>query len=205
MSLEQWRELDLALQDRVLGPNGGLHNALAGCSDLTRTLVQPLLDQTSSFLGDFLPTTDVAQVLLENAELPEEQMQHFLASSLPLVDTATSQLQPTGRRSSPEIVIPRWNREQPKPSLEQTFLLVPASESGKAYGEQARQGHSELQVVRAPGQAALMVCRERDWLALEPLSQLLGPCRQAYSELSLTPGTTPHSRGDISDWIPLDS
>ena len=80
----------------------------------------------------------------------------------------------------------------------------PASEAGTAYGDQAKQLLPQLQVVRVPGQAALMVCRERDWLSLEPLARLLGPCRRAYNELALSPVTSPHSRSDISDWIPLD-
>jgi hypothetical protein len=33
---------------------------------------------------------------------------------------------------------------------------------------------------------------------------VLAPCRNAYGELALSPINSPHSRSDISDWIPLE-
>jgi hypothetical protein len=83
-------------------------------------------------------------------------------------------------------------------------LLVPASEAGKEYSEVVREALPKLQVVRVPGQAALMFCREQGWLSMEDLQQVVGPCRRAYDESSTSPVTTPHARIDIVDWIPLD-
>ena len=80
----------------------------------------------------------------------------------------------------------------------------PASEAGKAFGEQARQVQSDLQVVLAPGQAHLMFCREQGFLTSEELEPLLRPCRAAYEDLVLVPNTSPHARFDIVDWMPLD-
>src|SRR5262249_34524195 len=64
---EQWSQLDQALQERVLGPAGGLYQAMQGGTDLSRRLLAPLLAAAASYLGELLPTTDVAQVLLDGA------------------------------------------------------------------------------------------------------------------------------------------
>ena len=56
---EDLARLEVALQKLVLEPRGGL---LALCqlnADMIRTLVAPIVEQTTAFLGDLLPTTDV--------------------------------------------------------------------------------------------------------------------------------------------------
>jgi hypothetical protein len=83
------------------------------------------------------------------------------------------------------------------------FLLIPAGEPGKAYGEAAQRALAELQVVRVPGQADLMFCREQGALGLEDLERLLKPCRVAYEETVALPHVSPHARFDILDWMPL--
>jgi hypothetical protein len=82
--------------------------------------------------------------------------------------------------------------------------LIPASESGKAFGEQARAVLPELNLVNVPGQADLMFCREEGALGMEDLERMLHACRNAYYEFCLVPQTSPHARFDISDWTPLD-
>jgi hypothetical protein len=84
------------------------------------------------------------------------------------------------------------------------FLLVAASDSGKAYGDEARRLVGQLHLVRVPGQAALLFCREQGYLRLEDLQRLLTPCRRAYEEAIVTPLSSPHARCDIIDWTPLD-
>ena len=63
---------------------------------------------------------------------------------------------------------------------QQAHLLIPASEAGKAYGEQACKTIPELRIVRVPGQADLMFCREQGYLSMEDMQRLLRSCRAAY-------------------------
>src|SRR5262249_336211 len=90
------------------------------------------------------------------------------------------------------------------PANQQAFLLVPASEAGRALGEGARAGRPGVKLVRVPGHADLMVCREQGFLGAEDLQHLLRLCHPAYAEAVTTPQTTPHARADILDWLPLD-
>src|SRR5262249_57756836 len=54
--------LEHALQKLVLEPRGGL-TALCGVNaDMLRTLVAPMIEQATAFLGDLLPVTDVTEV-----------------------------------------------------------------------------------------------------------------------------------------------
>src|SRR5262249_5338013 len=90
------------------------------------------------------------------------------------------------------------------PEGQHAFLLIPASDAGKAYGEEVRRALPQAQVVRVPGQAALLFCREQGYLRLEEVGHMLEPCRRAYEEAIVTPLVAPHARQDIVDWIPLD-
>ena len=81
---------------------------------------------------------------------------------------------------------------------------MPATESGKAFGEKAEQAVPQLQIVRVPGQADLMFCCEQDYLLAADMQKLLKPCRQAYEESAPVPQSSPHARFDIGDWIPID-
>jgi hypothetical protein len=85
-----------------------------------------------------------------------------------------------------------------------SFLLIPASDAGRSFGEEAKRLLPELQLVNVPGQADLMFCREQAALKLDDLEGMLRPCRNAYHEACLLPQTSPHARFDISDWTPLD-
>jgi serine/threonine protein kinase len=180
---DQWTQLDQALQDQVLAPLGGLHNACVTCSDLTRHLAAPLVDRAAACLGEHLPIMDVAQVQFTLAESRQENMgaqaKDCLERAVPLV---------AGKEAD--------NR--------QALLLVPASEAGKTYGEQAHQAIGGLNLVRVPGQADLMFCQEQGCLTMEDLQRLLSPCRPAYENLAGVPQSSPHARCDILDWVPLD-
>jgi hypothetical protein len=63
---------------------------------------------------------------------------------------------------------------------------------------------NRLQLVRVPGQSALLFCREQGYLSLEDLQRVLRACRSAYQEAQVLPQSSPHARCDISDWMPLD-
>jgi serine/threonine protein kinase len=207
---DQWTALDQALQDRVLGPGGGLHQLCLGSKDLTRCLAGPLLDQAAICLGEHLPITDVAQVLLDDAErrvahdrgettadLLGHQAREYFLNAAPVVGAAPP-VKVRAARGRPE--------PEPEPDVPEgqaAFLLIPASEAGKTYGEEARRVLPPLQLVRVPGQSALLFCREQGNLRMEDLERLLGPCRRAYEETAVTPLASPHARYDIVDWIPL--
>jgi hypothetical protein len=206
LNSDHWSQLDQALQDRVLGPLGGMHQALLNHSDLQRNLMNPLLDQAAQYLGELLPVTDVAQVLIEaNAEpdSPElgAQAREFNDCAVPLVEPAATGVQATSERASSWSIKPESAENEANDSA---FLLVPASEAGKLYSEVVREALPQLQVVRVPGQAALMFCREQGWLSMEDLQQVVAPCRRAYEDQANSPVTSPHARCDIVDWIPLD-
>jgi hypothetical protein len=83
-------------------------------------------------------------------------------------------------------------------------LLIPASDRGKAFAEVVQQVSPKATVVRVPGQAHLMICREQVNLGLEDVQFLMNPCRKAYEEAAILPQASPHSRFDIVDWLPLN-
>jgi hypothetical protein len=87
---------------------------------------------------------------------------------------------------------------------QQAFLLVPASDAGKAFGDEAVRAMPNLEMIRAPGQADLMFCREQSFLTIEDLKPLLRACRQAYDQSAPVPISSPHARFDIVDWVPID-
>jgi hypothetical protein len=183
LNAEHWTQLDQELQDRVLGPLGGLHRACVASGDLIRNLAGPLLDQAAASLGELLPTTDVAQVEFSEAAQGvnlRAQIEDYLARAAPLI---------VGKDTSNE----------------HGFLLLPASDAGKAYGEQAKEAVPTLHLVPVPGQADLMFCREQGFLTVEDLQRLLGPCRPAYDATASAPSASPHARFDIVDWMPIDS
>jgi serine/threonine protein kinase len=177
-----WGLLDQALQDGVLGPLGGLHRACTSSADLMRSLAAPLVEQAAASLGNHLPVTDVAQVEFSLARATggdvTGQVQRYFRSAAPLVPSGAGQGQ-------------------------SGFLLIPAGDPGKAYGEAAQKVLAGLHVVRVPGQAELMFCREQGPLSLEDLERLLRPCRAAYEEHAPVPQVSPHARFDILDWTPL--
>jgi hypothetical protein len=180
---EHWTQLDQFLQDRVLSPLGGLQNASTSCGDLTRSLAVPLVDQAASCLSEHLPVMDVAEV---EFSLAQSQQQDLAAQTRECFENACPLV--CGKDSA----------------RQQAHLLIPGSEAGKAFGEEAHKTIPELKIVRVAGQADLMFCREQGFLSTEDLQRLIRPCRAAYEELSGVPHSSPHARCDIVDWMPLD-
>jgi hypothetical protein len=180
---EQWMQLDQALQDRVLGPSGGLYRLCVTSSDLLRGLAGQLVPQAAACLGELLPVTDVAQVELSAAAARQAdvaaQAASYHARAVPLVAGADG-------------------------AAQQAFLLVPASDAGRTLGDEARGAIADLELVRVPGQADLMFCREQGYLTPADVQRELGACRRAYQEAMAVPASSPHSRFDIVDWVPLD-
>ncbi len=200
LSPEQWVALDQACQDQVLSLQGGLYQACTTVSDLSKYLILPLLNQAITYLGSQLPITDVAEVELTLDSVsegePSQRIPAYYDSAVPLI-RPTPQISVAGQSY-------RVLDTGPTTPEAPGFLLIPASESGKQYGQVAEQVLPKISLVTVPGQADLMICREQPALTLEDLDEVLKPCRQAYEETSAVPGLSPHSRFDIIDWSPLD-
>jgi eukaryotic-like serine/threonine-protein kinase len=177
---EHWVQLDQALQENVLAPLGGLCRACLGTVDVVRTLLGPLMDQAALNLGNHLPITDVAQVEASHSSRAdaERTLMEYFVKAAPLVvgqeETSTN-----------------------------PYLLIPASEAGKAYGDVAKKAVPNLQVLRVAGQADLMFCREQGYLSVEDMEQVFRACRSAYEETAVVPSASPHARFDVTDWVPL--
>jgi hypothetical protein len=201
---EQWLFLDQTFQEQVLAMRGGLYQACSTTNDLVRHLVAPLLTQATVCLANQLPVTDVAEVEMGLAQqIPGEieariRSDHENAAPLPcapLVGATTVRNSARMKAIRQTTVIRRRDH---------SFLLVPASDAGKAYGEAAAEVLPHLHLVTVPGQADLMFCREKDALTTEELEQILRPCRGAYDEVAGAPPVSPHARFDVNDWTPLD-
>src|SRR6266852_7235265 len=183
LKTDQWVQLDQALQDRVLAPLGGLHKVCMTGSDLIKFLSLPLTTAAAAALGDYLPITDVAQVEFSAAAAGKgdvhSQILSYFVQAAPLV---------AAREDKNQLA----------------FLLAPGSDAGKAFGDEAGRAVTNLELVRAPGQADLMFCREQSSLAIDDIRPLLRSCRSAYQESATVPTASPHARFDIVDWLPLD-
>lgn len=213
---EQWTQLDQAVQDQVLAARDGLQKALMSTSDLLRHLMTPLISQSVHCLGNHLPITDVAQV--EMAFQDEKTSVGRLESDLCehihkyyQLAAPALQHQPSKKGSSVYSAVGAGaeNNEMPAGAdvdsgKDRCYLLVPASDAGKHYGEKAQSLLTDVRLVKVPGQADLMFCREQPVLSLEDLDRILRACRSAYDEAANVPNSSPHARFDIQDWMPLD-
>jgi hypothetical protein len=227
LTSEQWVQFDQALQDRVLTPLGGLGPVCIQSGDLLKGLLSPLVQQASQYLGEHLPVTDVAQVLFGEAQFlttnprasqaaiqpvdPAEiqkQIRSYYDRAVPLIGERRKGKGDQPIPLSPEMR-PRSYSSLPSQAAiavpdEHLFLLIPSSEAGKTYGELAQQTLPALQPVPVAGQSALVFCREHGFVRVEELQRVLVSCRRSYEESAVLPQSSPHSRCDILDWMPLD-
>jgi eukaryotic-like serine/threonine-protein kinase len=208
---EHWADLDQMLQDQVLAPRKGLFQACMNTNDLIRHLAVPLVNQAVATLGGYLPITDVAQVELASAGVSAAEADVSAASELiermrTYQQLAAPQIGSAATKGQAALVGGGSSLNAPPDALapDETFLLIPASEAGKQYGEEAQRVLPEIQLVNVPGQADLMFCREQPEMTFEDLDRILRPCRRAYEEAAGTPQSSPHARFDIQDWAPLD-
>jgi hypothetical protein len=213
---EQWTQLDQVIQDQVLAAREGLQKALMSTTDLIRHLMAPLISQAVNCLSNHLPITDVAQVELAVEEQEgaareadtdvSEHIHNYYHLAAPALLPKSSK-QPSGVHSVVAAGGARAGRPGGSDSVttkDRCFLLVPASDAGKRYGEQAQRLLTNIQLVNVPGQADLMFCRELAELKLEDLDRILRACRTPYDETVNVPQSSPHARFDVQDWMPLD-
>jgi serine/threonine protein kinase len=225
LSSEHWTQLDQAFGDGVLSVRGGLLKGCMDASDLSRHLVGPLLSQAITTLSDHLPITDVAQAEFSTGSVADAlaaRVRSYHAKAAPLLrGESAPKLGVTRKGSGVNHAVlaggggglepvpvdgrpPGGKKPAVNPAHQQMYLLIPASEAGRAFGEAAQKVLPELQLVNVPGQSDLMFCREQAVLRLEDLERVLQACRNAYQDTVVVPQASPHARFDIQDWTPLD-
>ena len=194
LSLSDWVEMDKEVHKRVFDPRGGLHQALMNSGDLTRSIAMPLMDETIKLLGEHLPIMDVAHILgTEFGFVYEDDKPPQIPASQELQRYTQKYLD----RAKPLL-----RRKDAK--MEVGFLLIPASQTGKSLGQAIEEIFPDVRQVRVPGQADLMFCRDQGALSPDDLETLFRTCAQAFESLVNAPQSSPHSRFDIMDWMPLD-
>jgi len=176
----------------VLTPRGGLHGACTTSGDLARQLAGPLLDEIGSLLGQHLPIMDVAQILNQEIESPASANGHTRAPG-----DWSGQVKDFLDRARPLV-------ESKGGKGDDAFLLVPASQAGKALVEAVQKALPDINLVRVAGQSDLMICREQGGLTATDLRSLFKTCQAAYEAASPAPASSPHARFDILDWMPLE-
>jgi hypothetical protein len=171
-------ELDRALQALVLDPKGGLMGACQKSGDFIRELADPLIDQTSAFLGTLLPVTDVSEFTTQQKNWGARLKKSF-------------------DRAAPTV--------PGLPDREALYLLVPETAAGARVGASAigSGAFGRAHVVAAPRSNEITFCRE---LRLRPadVRAALQYCRESYEERAARPAPSPHARFDVVEWLPLD-
>ncbi len=173
--------LEVALQKLVLEPRGGLTALCRMNADMSRTLIGPMVEQTTAFLGDLLPVTDVTEVEVSAARARKVEV------SARIQNYHTRSAPPCGAAADT-----------------QTYVLVPDSESGKAFTGVVQKAVPEALTIPVNGTATdLMFCREHGNLRSDEVAALLSACLPAYYQSLATPHTAPHARFDVTEWMPL--
>jgi serine/threonine protein kinase len=174
--------LEVALQKLVLEPRGGLTALCNLNADMFRTLVAPMIEQTTAFLGDLLPTTDVTEVESSAARARKVEI--------------GARIQEYHKRSAPPVGEPD--------SEERTFVLVPDSESGKGFADEVKRAVPDVLTIFVNGAATdLMFCREHGCLRTDELVNLMSACVPPYYQSLANTHTAPHARYDVTEWMPL--
>jgi eukaryotic-like serine/threonine-protein kinase len=170
-------KLDRALQALVLEPRGGLFGACQRAGDFLAELADPLVDQTSAFLGTLLPQTDVA-------EFPDR----------PDADWG-KRLHRAYQRATPTIIGPA--------DREHGYLLVPETAGGRHLAAVATADRRGVTVLRASRANEVTFCRETT-LRPSDVGEALHYCREPYEERAGRPAPSPHARFDVVEWLPLE-
>ena len=175
-------QLELILTRAVIEPRGGLVGACRTSVDLAAALAGPLVDQATTFLGERVPGADVTAVELSAAGANPGELARRVASYV--------------RAAVPMAHGPAED--------EKTFVMVPETDAGRAYAEAVRAAIPGATAVPVPGtDTDLLFCREQGCLRSADLDRILEPCWEAYQQATQLLDTNPHSRFDISGWLPL--
>lgn len=176
------QRLQDVIQRLTLEPRGGLEVLCRTSHDLRRGLAVPIIEQMTAFLANLLPSQDVAQVELASPEARNGEMGKRIMTYLKL--------------ATPQIGGP--------PDDEKTFVLVPSTTAGLQYAREVKNKEpNAITVTLQGGGTDLMFCREQGCLRNADLRRLLESCWDAYDQQSEKPDRSPHSRQDVSEWMPL--
>jgi hypothetical protein len=221
---EHWTALDHAIGEQVLVSRGGLLKLALDAGDLIRYFATPLLNQAIQVLSNHLPITDVAQVEFSTEAGLTDRILGYHACASPVLahrEPPTALSAPHtrakvgsgvrqavfaggGAESERPSIRPAGKKADSKTDDQLAFLLIPASDAGRAFADEAKDLLPDLHLVNVSGQADLMFCREQGTIKIDDLEGLLRSSRNAYHEANLLPQTSPHARFDIVDWTPLD-
>jgi serine/threonine protein kinase len=175
--------LEHALGKLVLEPRGGLTSLCRVNADMLRTLVAPMIEQTTAFLGELMPVTDVTEVEVSTSQVKKVEL--------------GARVQDYHRRAVPPC--------RASESEEQAFVVVPDTDPGKAYAGVVKKVLPAVLTVPVQGSATdLMYCREHGCLRPDELTTLLGLCLPAYYAALASPHSSPHARFDVTEWMPLN-
>src|SRR5262249_32250496 len=81
-------------------------------------------------------------------------------------------------------------------------MVVPHDEAGTKVGELAHAESPEAMIVAAPATADVYFYRERPKIALADLPQLGLMAEEVYKQMTASGQFTPHTRTDITEWLP---
>jgi hypothetical protein len=180
---EDMLRLELALQKLVLEPRGGLTSLCQVNADMLRTLVAPMIEQATAFLGELMPVTDVTEVEASTSKVKK-------------IDLGT-RIQDYYKRAVPPC--------RAGESDEQAFVVVPDTSAGKDYAGLVKKAVPAALTVPVQGMATdLMFCREHGCLRPGEVSTLLSLCMPAYYASLVSPQHSPHARHDVTEWMPLN-
>ncbi len=173
--------LEHALQKLVLESRGGLTGLCRINADIFRTLMAPMVEQSTAFLGELLPITDVTEVETSAAQAMKVDL------TTRIKDYHDKAVPPC--ESSAEM---------------RTFVVVPDSESGKSFASMVKRTlPSALTIPVQDSATDLLFCREQACMQPAELMALVSVCRPAYYQSLASPHSNPHSRFDVTEWMPL--
>jgi hypothetical protein len=173
--------LENALQKLVLESRGGLVGLCRINADLLRTLVAPMIEQTTAFLGELLPSTDVAEVETTSARAIQEGIAARIAD---YHDRAHPPCDSTAE--------------------DRTFVIVPESATGRDFAREVHETLPSALTIPVLGSTTdLMFCREQGCMEPSELLSLLSSCLPAYYQSLASPHTNPHARFDVTEWMPI--
>ena len=180
---EDLLRLELLLQKLVLEPRGGLTALCQVNADMLRTLVAPMIEQTTAFLGELMPVTDVTEVEAATSRVKKVDL--------------SARIHDYHKRAEPPCRVGDADA--------QTFVVVPDTAAGKDYAGLVRQAVPNALTVPVQGTATdLMFCREHGCLTPGELAVLLQLCLPAYYSALVSPQHSPHARHDVTEWMPLN-
>jgi eukaryotic-like serine/threonine-protein kinase len=173
--------LETALQKLVLESRGGLAGLCKINADLLRTLIAPMIEQTTAFLGELQPITDVTEVETTSARAAHQDIATRIADYHERAHPPCD--------SSAEV---------------RTFVIVPDSTSGKNFASEVRRTLPSALTIPVQGSTTdLLFCREQGCLDPTELMSLLSSCLPAYYESLASSHTNPHARFDVTEWMPI--